>query len=146
MTQTLATSQKKSTVENQATLEKSKERNISGLKSSGDKPDQKGKGGKLPKNFKLENKWYPPKIYHLLSQEQQEQLRIWSKDKDSKKAKGKRLVVALEKQIKEALKEVDKKKDRAESEEEDDSSGDDAAGKEFGRGAHTKKKAKKDSA
>ncbi|KAI2511530.1 hypothetical protein MHU86_2784 [Fragilaria crotonensis] len=47
------------TVENRATLEKSKERNISGLKSGGEKSDQKGKGGKLPKNFKLENKWYP---------------------------------------------------------------------------------------
>ncbi len=44
------------------------------------------------------------------------------------------------------LKEVDKKKDRDESEEEDNSSADDAAGKEFGRGAHTKKKAKKNSA
>jgi hypothetical protein len=48
---------------NRATLEKSKERDISGLKSGADKPNQKGKGGKLPKNFKLENKWYPPKIY-----------------------------------------------------------------------------------
>jgi hypothetical protein len=122
------------TVENRATLEKSKERNISGLKSSGDKPDQKGKGRKLPKNFTLENKWYPPKIYCLLSQEQQAQLRTWSKDKDRKKSKGKRSVAALKKQIKEVLKEVDKKKDREdESEEEDDSSADDAAGKEFGR-------------
>jgi hypothetical protein len=83
------------TVENRATLEKSKERNISGLKSSGDKPDQKGKGGKLQKKFKLENKWYPQKIYRLLSQEQQEQLRTWNKDKDGKKSKGKRSVAAL---------------------------------------------------
>jgi hypothetical protein len=47
------------TVENRATLEKSKERNISGLKSGGEKSDQKGKGAKLPKNFKVENMWYP---------------------------------------------------------------------------------------
>jgi hypothetical protein len=47
------------TVENRATLEKSKERNISAFKNGGDKPDQKGRGGKLPKNFKLENKRYP---------------------------------------------------------------------------------------
>ncbi len=92
------------TVENRATLEKSKERNISGLKSGGDKSDQKGKGGaKLPKYFKLENKWYPPKIYRLLTQEQQEQLRTWNKDKDGKKSKGKRSVAALKKQIKDVL-------------------------------------------
>lgn len=136
------------TVENRATLERSKERNISGMKSGGDKPDQKGKGAKLPMNFKLENKWYPPKIYRLLSQEQQEQLRTWNKDKDGKKSKGKRSVAALKKQIKEVLKEVDKTKNKAEeSDDEDDSSADDAAGKEFGRGAHNKKKkAKNDSA
>jgi hypothetical protein len=134
------------TVENRATLEKSKERNISGLKSSGDKSDQKGKGGaKLPKNFKLENMWYPPKIYRLLTQEQQEQLRTWNKDKDGKKSEGKRLVAALKKQIKDVLKEVDKKNDKEES-DEDDSSADDATGKEFGRGVHNKKKAKKGSA
>jgi hypothetical protein len=132
-------------VENRATLEKSKERNISGLKSGGEKSDQKGKGAKLPKNFKLENKWYPPKIYRLLTQEQQEQLRIWNKDKDGKKSKGKRSVAALKKQIKDVLKEVDKKNDKEES-EEDNSSADDAAGKEFGRGAHNRKKAKKGSA
>ena len=45
------------TVENRATLERSKERNILGVKSV-----EKGeKGGKLPKGFKLENKWYPPR-------------------------------------------------------------------------------------
>jgi hypothetical protein len=50
------------TVENRATLDKSKERNISGVKSN--KKSEKGeKGGKLPKGFKLENKWYPPKIF-----------------------------------------------------------------------------------
>ena len=43
------------TVENRATLEKSKEQNISGLKSGSDKSDSKSKGAKLPKNFKLEN-------------------------------------------------------------------------------------------
>jgi hypothetical protein len=47
------------TVEKQATLEKGKERNISGLKSGADKPDQKAQGGNFSKNFKLENKWYP---------------------------------------------------------------------------------------
>ena len=62
------------TVEDRATLEKSKDRNISGVKSGADKSDKKGKG-KLPKGFKLENKWYPPRIFRLLSQEQQDQLR-----------------------------------------------------------------------
>ena len=81
----------------------------------------------------------PPKIYRLLTQEQQEQLRTWNKDKDGKKSKGKRSVAALKKQIKDVLKEVDKKNDKEES-EEDDSSADDAAGEEFGRGAHNKKK------
>ena len=52
------------TVENRATLEKSKERNISGMKSGGDKSDKKAKGGgNLPKGFVLENKWYPPRIF-----------------------------------------------------------------------------------
>jgi hypothetical protein len=136
------------TVENRATLEKSKERNISGLISGSDKSDSKSKGAKRPKNFKLENKWYPPKIYCLLSQEQQEQLRAWSKDKEGKKSKGKRSVSALKQQIKDVLKdEMKKKSDRKESDEDDDdSSADDAAGKEFGRGAHRKKRAKKDSA
>lgn len=56
---------------------------------------------------------------------------------------------ALKQQIKDVLKDELKRKksDRNESEEEeDDSSADDAAGKEFGRGAHDKKKLKKDSA
>jgi hypothetical protein len=60
------------TVENRATLKKSKERNICGLKSGSDKSDLKLKSAKLPKNLKLENKWYPPKIYRLLCQEQHE--------------------------------------------------------------------------
>ncbi len=55
-------------------------------------------------------------------------------------------MVALKKQIKEVLKEEDKKKDKDNSKEEDGSNPDDAVGKDFGRGAHTKKKAKKDSA
>jgi hypothetical protein len=50
------------TVKNRATLEKSKERNTSGLKSGSDELDSKFKGGKLPKNFKLENKWYPQRF------------------------------------------------------------------------------------
>lgn len=129
------------TVENRATLEKSKERNISGLKSSTDKSDKKkGDKGKLPKGFKLENKWYPPRIFRLLTQEQQEQLREWNEKK------GKRKVATLKKQIKDELKsEMKRKGNDKESEEDDDSSVDDAAGKEFGRGAH-KKKSKKDNA
>ncbi len=124
------------TVENRATLEKSKERNISGVKSSGDKSEKKGK---LPKGFKLENKWYPPRIFRLLSQEQKDQLREWNEKK------GKRSVAALTKQIKDEVKNEMKKKSDKDSDAEDESSADDAAGKEFGRGAH-KKKQKKDSA
>ena len=126
------------TVENRATLEKSKERNISGVKSSGDKSEKKDKG-KLPKGFKLENKWYPPRIFRLLSQEQKDQLREWSEKK------GKRSVAALKKQIKDELKSEMKRKNEKESDADEDSSADDAAGKEFGRGAY-KKKQKKDSA
>ena len=44
------------TVENRATLERSKERNIFGIKS-GEKVDKAEKGAELPKGFKLENKW-----------------------------------------------------------------------------------------
>ena len=125
------------TVENRATLEKSKERNISGVKSGGDKADKKVKGGKLPKGFKLENKWYPPAIFRLLSQEQKNQLKEWSEKK------GKRSVAALKKQIKDELKSEMKKKGGDKDSDDDESSADDAAGKEFGRGAH-KKKQKKD--
>ncbi|KAI2499338.1 hypothetical protein MHU86_15182 [Fragilaria crotonensis] len=89
------------TVENRATLERS-ERNISGVKS-GEKTDKTAKAGKLPKGFKLENKYYPPKIFRLLSQEQKDQLKEWG-DK-----KGKRSVAALKKQIKEELKNEMKK-------------------------------------
>jgi hypothetical protein len=89
-----------------------------------------------------------PRFYRLLSQKQQEQLRAWSKDKEGKKSKGKRSVLALKLQIKDVLKdEMKKKSDRKERDEDnDDSSAGDAAGKEFGRGAHSKKRAKKDSA
>ncbi|KAI2503574.1 hypothetical protein MHU86_10861 [Fragilaria crotonensis] len=52
------------TVENRATLERSKERNISDVKS-GEKTDKTAKAGKLPKGFKLENKYYLPKIFQL---------------------------------------------------------------------------------
>ncbi|KAI2494623.1 hypothetical protein MHU86_19901 [Fragilaria crotonensis] len=125
------------TVENRATLEKSKERNISGLKSS-DKTDKKTKGGKLPKGFKLENKWYPPSIFRHLTEEQRDQLKEWNEKK------GKRSVAALKKQIKEELKSEMKKKSADEKDSDDgESSADEAAGKEFGRGAH-KKKQKKD--
>ncbi|KAI2502017.1 hypothetical protein MHU86_12420 [Fragilaria crotonensis] len=89
------------TVENRATLERSKERNISGVKS----------GAK-------------------------DQLKEWG-DK-----KGKRSVAALKKQIKEELKNEMKKLAKGNDNDGDDdheSSADEAAGKEFGRGAHKKK-------
>jgi hypothetical protein len=92
----------------------------------------------LPKGFKLENKWYPPTIFRLLSQDQKDQLKEWS-DK-----KGKRSVAAMKKQIKDELKNELKKKGGDDKDSNDEeSSADDAAGKEFGRGAH-KKKQKKD--
>jgi hypothetical protein len=124
------------TVENRATLEKSKERNISGVRSS-DKSEKKAKGDKLPKGFKLENKWYPPKIVRLLSQDQRDQLKEWSEKK------GERSMAALKKQIKEELKSEMKKKGGDDKESDKaESNTDDAAGKEFGRGAHKKKRKK----
>ncbi len=127
------------TVKNRATLEKSKERNISGVKSGEVKSDRKGKGEKLPKGFKLENKWYPPKIFRLLSQEQKDQLKEWNEKK------GKRSVAALKKQIKDELKSEMKNKGGNEKESDgEQSSADDAAGKEFGRGAHKKKQKTKE--
>ncbi|KAI2489134.1 hypothetical protein MHU86_25463 [Fragilaria crotonensis] len=123
------------TVENRATLERSKERNISGVKS-GEKTDKTAKAGKLPKGFKLENKYYPPKIFRLLSQEQKDQLKEWG-DK-----KGKRSVAALKKQIKE-VEERDEETGKGNDNDGDDdheSSADEAAGKEFGRGAQKKQK------
>jgi hypothetical protein len=126
------------TVENKATLEKSKERNISGVKS-GEKSEKAERRGKLPKRFKLENKWYPPKIFRLLSQEQRNQLKEWGEKK------GKRSVAALKEQIKEELKSEMKSGTQNDNEDNgDESSADDAAGKEFGRGAHKNKKQKKD--
>ena len=123
-------------VKNRATLEKSKERNISGVKS-GEKSEKKAKGDKLPKGFKLENKWYQPKIFRLLSQDQKDQLKEWSEKK------GKRSVAALKKQIKDELKsEMKKKGGEDKDSDEAESSADDAAGKEFGRGAHKKKQKK----
>ena len=122
------------TVENRATLEKSKERNISGVKNVADR-SEKEKGGKLPKNFKLENKYYPPKVYRLLSKEHKEQLREWGVKKG-----GKRAVSALKKQIKDELKsEMGLSKTKSGEDGGDESSADEAAGKEFGRGAHNKK-------
>jgi hypothetical protein len=55
----------------------------------------------LPKNFKLENKWYPPSIFKLLSDDQRKQLKEWMEKKGSS---GKRSVAAIKKQIKEELK------------------------------------------
>ena len=92
----------------------------------------------MPKGFKLENKYYPPKIYRLLSQEQKEQLREWGVKK------GKRSVSALKKQIKEELKsEMGLGKAKGEDDKGDESSADEAAGMEFGRGAHEKQKSDK---
>jgi hypothetical protein len=128
-------------VENRATLERSKERNISGVKS-GEKSIKTAKAGKLPKGFKLENKYYPQKIFQLLSQEQKDQLKEWGEKK------GKRSVAALKKQIREELKNEMKKTGKVKDDDSDDgieSSADEAAGKEFGRGAH-KKKQKRDKA
>ena len=116
-------------VENRATLDKSKERNISSIKSEGDGKKEKKK---LPKGFKLENKWYPPSVYRLFNQEQRKQLKEWSEKK------GKRSVAALTKKIKEEL----KKEVKDNENEADESSADEAAGKEFGRGAHKSKKPK----
>jgi hypothetical protein len=128
------------TVENRATLERSKERNILGVRS-GEKTDKTAKAGKLPKGFKLENKYYPSKIFRLLSQEQRDQLKEWGEKK------GKRSVAALKKQIKDELKNEMKSGSKGKDDDEDvnESSADEAAGKEFGRGAH-KKRQKKDKA
>jgi hypothetical protein len=131
------------TVENRATLEKSKERNISGV-TKGDEGSGGGKKEKkkLPKNFKLENKYYPPGVYRLLSDEQRKQLKKWQEEKAGG---GKRSVAAIKKQIKEELKsEAKKGKNKGKDNEESDaeSSADEAAGKEFGRGAHKSKKQK----
>jgi hypothetical protein len=93
----------------------------------------------LPKGFKLENKWYPPTIFRLSSQDhQKDQLKEWSEKK------GKRSVATMKKQIKDELKNEMKKKGGDDKDSNDDeSSADDAAGKKFGHGAH-KKKQKKD--
>ncbi|KAI2499230.1 hypothetical protein MHU86_15271 [Fragilaria crotonensis] len=88
-------------------------------------------------NQARENKWYPPNIFRLLSQEQKDQLKEWS-DK-----KGKRSVAAMKKQIKDELKNEMKTKGGDDKDSNDEeSSADDAAGKEFGRGAHKKKQKK----
>lgn len=128
------------TVENRATLEKSKERNISGISKSEGGGSKKEK--KLPKNFKLENKWYPPSIFKLLSDDQKKQLKEWMEKKGSG---GKRSVAAIKKQIKEELKSEAKKANKGGSKDDEsdaESSADEAAGKEFGRGAHKSKKQK----
>lgn len=47
----------------QGNHEKDKEeRNISGIKS-GEKNDKAEKGGKLPKGFKVDSKWYPKRSF-----------------------------------------------------------------------------------
>ncbi len=70
--------------------DKSKERNISGVKSGKKAEKEEKHQGKLPKGFKLENKWYPPKIFKLLSQKQRNQLKEWGEKK------CKRSIAALE--------------------------------------------------
>jgi hypothetical protein len=72
-----------------------------------------------------------------LSQEQKDQLKEWSEKK------GKRSVAAMKKQIKDELKNEMKTKSGDDKDSNDEeSSADDAAGKEFGRGAHKKKQKK----
>ena len=126
------------TVENRATLEKSKERNISGVKSDDGGGAKKDKTKKLPKNFKLENKYYPPSIYKLLSDEQRKQLKKWQDEKKGEK----RSVAAIKKQIKEELKSEAKRGKSNDDDSGADSSADEAAGREFGRAAHKAKKQK----
>ncbi len=129
------------TVKNCATLKKSKERNISGISKSEGGGSKKEK--KLPKNFKLENKWYPPSIFKLLSDDQRKQLKEWMEKKGS--SGGKRLVAAIKKQIKEELKSEAKKANKGGSKDDKsdaESSANEAAGKEFGCGAHKSKKQK----
>jgi hypothetical protein len=132
------------TVENRATLDKSKERNISGLSTAkgGKDKDKKKSGGKLPKNFKLENKFYPPHVYRLLSDEQKNQLKEWSKS-----SKRHKRTVSVLKQAVEELKKVEKdekrEKDDGHHSDSGDSSAEDAAGTAFGRGSHSKTKSKK---
>jgi hypothetical protein len=102
------------TVENRATLEKSsKEQKISGVWSS-----NKSRS----------------KIFRLLRQDQSDQVKEW------REKKGKRLVAALMKHIKDECKSEMKKK-RGDNKESDEvkSRADFAAGKEFSCGAHNKK-------
>ncbi|KAI2511684.1 hypothetical protein MHU86_2750 [Fragilaria crotonensis] len=122
------------TVENRATLERSKERNISGVKS-GEKTDKTAKAGKLPKGFKLENKYYPPKIFRLLSQEQKDQLKEWGQERQEIRGRFKE---TNQGGVEERDEETGKGNDN-DGDDDHESSADEAAGKEFGRGAHKKK-------
>jgi len=93
-----------------------------------------GKNNKLPKNFKLEDKYYPPATFRLLSNEQKEQLKKWKEDKDTRK------VAALTKEV---LKELRGRNDDADDDDDQEEVDDGAAGLQFGRRAHTPKGNKK---
>jgi hypothetical protein len=86
-----------------------------------------------------------PKIFRLLSKEQRNQLKEWGEKRGTG---NKRSVAALKKQIKDELKNELKGKGKdGDNDSDNESSDDEAAGKEFGRGAHKKKeKAKIDTA
>ena len=100
------------------------------MKSKGEK-GKKGKGkGKLPDDFKLENKRYPYEIYRLLSSEQKNLLRQWAQ-KDEKR----RMIKMIRQEMKKPA--GDSGAEESSSEEE----AEEQAGKQFGRKAH--KKAKK---
>jgi len=126
------------TVENRGTLDKSKDqrRGVAAVhtQDGGGKRSGGAGSGKLPKGFKLENKWYPKKVFNLLSSAQKKQLQDWGK-KDS--TNEKRSVAALKKEIKDEIKNEMAANNGGEEESEDDA---ESAGKEFGRGAHKKSK------
>lgn len=130
------------TVENRGTLDKSKDKRSISAVNTQDGGGRRSAGGagtaKLPKGFKLENKWYPKKIFNLLSQAQKKQLQEWGK-KDSSNTPDKRSVAALKKEIKDEIRNELAAVDGEEEESEDDT---ESAGRKFGRGAHKKSKKK----
>lgn len=106
----------------------------SGSGGGGGKNGKNGSQKKLPKNFKLEDKFYPKSTFHLLSEEQKAQLKKWSA------AKEKRKIATLKKEWRREHNLGSG--DEAGSEEDSDG---DHAGHQFGRHSHTrgnKKKAK----
>lgn len=116
-------------------------RSVSAMQSHGDG------AAKLPDDFKLEDKFYKPHIFRLLSKEQKEQLTAWAEKKkknrgssstDSRRS-DKRKIKALKKKLKKALsRDSESSEDDEDVEEEKDN-----AGQQFGRDAHTKKTKKR---